>query len=302
MPVSRDQVIRLALGQGGRLCPALAGRIAFDLFCRTDDPKKPGSREQGAIERVAPLMSGAQTHRLKTPYGIVAAHEFRADYTAAESRVLVVHGWRSRTDFMAPMIASLVAGGHDVVGLDLPGHGQSDGRCLNVRLGVAAVEAAHRQFGGFATIVGHSFGGVVAVNAAVGGIRGHHPVPCGKLAVIAAPNSMPDLFDAVGQRMRLTPRANAAMAKRVLKVAGHPIETYVIRDQLKRFDGPVLVLHAPDDREVSFAEGEAMAAAGPHVSLKPMPGLGHRRIIADERVFDALKTFAGGQAAKRRVA
>ncbi len=304
MAISRDQVIRTVLGQGGRVFPGLAGRIAFELFCRTEDPSKPSGREQAAIDRHAPLMAKARTHRLKTRHGIVAAHEFRADYTASGSRVLVVHGWRSRTDFMAPMIANLVAGGYDVVGLDLPGHGLSDGRHLNLKYGVAAIDAAARQFGAFDMIVGHSFGGVVAVNAAVGSIRGFDAVACKRLAVIASPNSMPDLFDAVGRRMNLTPRANAAMAQRVRKVAGHPLSTYVMAEQLKRFDGPVLVLHAPDDREVAFAEGEAMTEAGPHVRLMPVPGRGHRRIIADEDVFAALGAFASrqGQPAVRKVA
>ncbi len=32
MAITREKVIRLALGQGGRLFPALAGRLAFELF------------------------------------------------------------------------------------------------------------------------------------------------------------------------------------------------------------------------------------------------------------------------------
>jgi pimeloyl-ACP methyl ester carboxylesterase len=63
-------------------------------------------------------------------------------------------------------------------------------------------------------------------------------------------------------------------------------------DQLKRFDGKVLVAHAPDDREVAYSGALEMARAGPHVTLLPFDGLGHRRIIADEGVMDALVTFA----------
>jgi pimeloyl-ACP methyl ester carboxylesterase len=65
----------------------------------------------------------------------------------------------------------------------------------------------------------------------------------------------------------------------------------VVSEQLKQFDGDVLVIHAPDDREVPFASGEAMGKAGPHVAMLPTPGLGHRRIIADEKVLVALTQF-----------
>lgn len=296
MAVSKQQVIRAVLGQGGRILPDIAGRLAFELFCRTDDPKKPSKSEQAAIDRAAPLMTDARKHPLKISTGCITAHHFRAKQDVpCKGRALVIHGWRSRTDFMARMIESLTADGWDVVGLDLPGHGRSTGRSLNVKLGVEAVQAASTWLGPFDMAIGHSFGGVVAVNAAVGSIKGQQPVPFGRIAVIASPNSMPEMFKGVGRHFGLGTRAQAAMEQRILKVAGHPLDTYVLSEQLKRFDGDVLVIHAPDDREVAFAGAEAMDRSGSHVTLLPMPGLGHRRIIADEKVFEALKRFGSQQ-------
>ncbi len=78
----------------------------------------------------------------------------------------------------------------------------------------------------------------------------------------------------------------------VKTVAGYHLHTYVMSDQLRMFEGQVLVIHAPDDAEVAFSDAEAMAGAGAHIRLVPMPGLGHRRIIADERVFSVLRSFA----------
>lgn len=296
MSISKQQVIRAVLGQGGRVFPGLAGRLAFSLFCRTDDPKKPGKNEQAAMDRASPRMAEARKHALKVSKGCVVAHQFRASRDVPSmGRALVIHGWRSRTDFMARMIVSLTAAGWDVVGLDLPGHGLSAGRSLNVKLGVEAVHAASTWLGPFDTVIGHSFGGVVAVNAAVGGIKGFAPVPFGRIAVIASPNSMPEMFEGVGQYFGLGKQAQAAMEQRIHKVAGFPVGSFVLSEQLKRFDGDVLVIHAPDDREVAFDNGQAMEKAGSHVTLLPMPGLGHRRIIADEKVFEALKQFGSSK-------
>jgi pimeloyl-ACP methyl ester carboxylesterase len=297
MALNSQKVIRAALGQGGRLFPALAGRLAFELFCRTDDPARPAKKEQAAIDRAAPIMAEARRHRLKISTGCVVAHQFRASQSVPHrGKALVIHGWRSRTDFMARMIASLADAGFDVVGLDLPGHGLSTGRTLNVKRGVEAVQAAATWLGPFDFAIGHSFGGVVAVNAAIGGIKNLAPVPFARIAIIASPNSMPEMFKGVGGYFGLGSRAQAAMERRIHTVAGHPVETFVMSEQLKRFDGGVLVCHAPDDREVSFAGAEAMASAGDHVRLMPFEGLGHRRIIADETVFAALKAFAAGRA------
>jgi pimeloyl-ACP methyl ester carboxylesterase len=290
----KQQVTRLVLGQGGRLFPSLAGRAAFALFCRTENPAKPNAKEKAAIDRAAPLMAEARKHRLKLSSGCVTAHQFRAK-GVSRGRVLVIHGWRSRTDFMANMIVSMVTAGFDVVGLDLPGHGQSTGRQLNIKLGVEAVTQASQWLGPFDLVVGHSFGGAVAVNAAVGGIKGHAPVPFGRVAVIASPNSMPELFTGVGRYFGLRIAAQSAMENRIEDVAGYPLATFVLSEQMKRFDGEVLVLHAPDDREVSYEGALAMAKAGDHVTHIAFEGLGHRRIIADEKVFAALREFAGQQ-------
>ena len=248
------------------------------------------------MDRAAPLMADARRHSLKIASGCVIAHQFRAKPDVQhKGKVLVIHGWRSRTDFMARMIHNLTSEGWDVTGLDLPGHGRSTGRSLNVKTGVEAVQAASTWLGPFDMAIGHSFGGVVAVNAAVGSIKGLQPVPFGRIAVIASPNSMPEMFKGVGQHFGLGKRAQAAMEHRILKVAGHALDTYVLSDQLKRYEGDVLIVHAPDDREVSFANAEAMAGAGGHVRLMATPGLGHRRIIADEKVFAALRQFGSAQ-------
>ncbi|MGB8817424.1 MAG: alpha/beta hydrolase [Rhizobiaceae bacterium] len=294
MAFNRQKVITLALGQGGRLFPSLAGRLAFDLFCRTDNPSKPGRGMAGAIARNAPLMQGAHTIRVQTSGGWVAVHWFAAR-SPLKGRALVIHGWHSRTDLMAPMIKRLTQEGWAVAAVDLPGHGQSSGRSLNVKLGVEALAIIDESFGPFELAVGHSFGGVVAVNAAVGGIKGFEPVPFGRLAIIASPNSMPKLFGRAGEHMGLRATAQAAFEARVEFVAGHRLDTFVMAEQLKRFDGNVMVIHAPDDREVPFEGAEAMAGAGGHVTLLPIPGLGHRRIIADEKVFLALCEFASNR-------
>jgi pimeloyl-ACP methyl ester carboxylesterase len=293
MAVNSQQVIRAVLGQGGRLFPGLAGRAAFELFCRTADPSKPNSKEKAAIARAAPIMEEARHHRLKAGKGCVMAHQFRAKPGLKhQGKALVIHGWRSRTDLMALMIKDLTNHGYDVIGLDLPGHGGSSGRRLNLKLGVEAAQAAGDWFGPFDLIVGHSFGGAVGVNAVTGAIAGTRRLPAAKLVTISAPSSMPSLFAHVGRHFGLGNSAQVAMEARIHKVAGRPLADFVSSSQIKAFDGEVLVIHAADDREVGFAEAEAMARGNPHVTLKAFDGLGHRRIITDAGVFAAIREFA----------
>jgi hypothetical protein len=103
---------------------------------------------------------------------------------------------------------------------------------------------------------------------------------------------MSRVFRQFGQFVGLGPKAQMAMEREVLRVAGRPLSHYAGGHLLKHETLPVLVVHAPDDKEVPFAEAEDYASAGRHVRLFPADGLGHRRILSDERVLAEIADFA----------
>lgn len=279
------QVTRRAFAALERVAPQAAGRLAFELFCRTANPDKPSPAERKAVERARDFMAEARHHRLTTRAGCVSAFDFRPPAgVERQGRVLVIHGWRSRTEHMRLLVEGLVAAGFRVISLDLPGHGRSAGRRLNMALAVDAVRVAADWLGPFDAMVGHSFGGAVAVNAAVGSIAGISPVETQRLVMIASPDSMPVLFRDVGRMLNLGPRSQQAMDARVKTIAGHPLEEYVCSNQLRALPIPTLVMHAQDDREVPAENAVSLAGAGRHVTLKWFPGLGHRRILAEPGV------------------
>jgi pimeloyl-ACP methyl ester carboxylesterase len=297
------KIIRTLFGAAEHLAPRLAGRIAFELFARTPDPNALRDSEKRAIERAAGLLAEARRHCLTTRHGRVTAFEFRPQHVRHPlGTVLVLHGWVSRTEHMRVLIEALRAAGYRVVSLDLPGHGQSSGRRLTL---VSAVEALHvvgQWFGPFAAIVGHSFGGSVAVNAVAGSIRGVPPLDTDRLVLISAPSSMPALFQAFGKHLNLGKRTYRALAGRVQTLAGQPLENYVGSRQLGSVTVPTLVIHAADDREVPVAHAEDHAAAGGHVRLEWANGLGHRRIVTDPGVAARAVAFLSDQSRQVRVA
>lgn len=282
MPPFPVKVIRGAFGVAEHVAPRLSGRVAFEIFCRTANPNAPSRGERRAIEQAVRFMAGARRHRLTARSGMVMAFEFRPEPgTPRMGTVLVIHGWRSRTEHMKTLIETCCAAGYRVVALDLPGHGLSAGRRLNMALAVDAVGSAGEWFGPFSAVIGHSFGGAVAVNAAVGSVKGIRPLATDRLVLIAAPSSMPAIFEDFGRFLNLGPRSQTAIAAQVERVAGHSLETFVGAEQLARLPIPTLVIHAPDDREVSPDNAKAFARAGEHVRLSWARGLGHRRILAD---------------------
>ncbi|HEY2738398.1 MAG TPA: alpha/beta hydrolase, partial [Thermoanaerobaculia bacterium] len=64
-------------------------------------------------------------------------------------------------------------------------------------------------------------------------------------------------------------------------------------DLAPRMTAPLLVFHDPEDGEVPFAEGAALAGRWPGAELRPAGGLGHLRILRDERcVAEAVRFVA----------
>ena len=279
------QVIRGLFGLGERVAPSLAGSAAFELFCRTPNARRLSEGERRAVAGAAAFMAEARHHRLKVGGGCVAVHEFRPQAgRASGSTVLVVHGWRSRTEYMRALIEGFRDAGHRVISLDLPGHGRSSGRRLTLASAVETVAVAQQWFGPFTAIVGHSFGGAVAVTAVSGFIRGIAPVAPQRLVLIAAPCAIPAIFAGFGDMLNVGPRARAALSRKVERVAGRPLEAFQGDRQLAAAPVPTLVVHAHDDREVPAWHAEQYAKAGGQVRLCWADGLGHRRILADAEV------------------
>src|SRR5882757_7271083 len=94
------KVIRGVFGAAEHVVPRLSGR---------------------AVERAAAFMAEARHHRLKTKTDCVAVHEFRPEPGRdVRGTVLVIHGWRSRTEYMRGLIEGFRGEGYKVVSLDLP--------------------------------------------------------------------------------------------------------------------------------------------------------------------------------------
>jgi pimeloyl-ACP methyl ester carboxylesterase len=285
------KVIRTLFGAGEHVAPSLTGRIAFELFCRTSNPNKLGERESKAVARAAGLLAEARKHCLTTRTGNVTAFEFRPLSGESLGTVLVIHGWASRTEYMKPLIESYRDAGYRVVALDLPGHGHSSGRRLTMLHALDAARVVGEWFGPFAAIAGHSFGGAVAANAVAGTVNGIPPLAAERLVLIAAPSSMPAIFEDFARLLNVGPRSYRVMAAQVERLTGRPLEDFVASREFALSQPPTLVIHSPDDREVSADHARMYAASGDHVRLHWAEGLGHRRILSDAGVARLAVSF-----------
>lgn len=295
MSASALRYMRPLVRAASFIAPRTTGRLAFRLFCT---PPRPSKRNgNGRADEQAPPLRLRQANRRAIPFpcGSVQAYVFEPETGVATRTVLLVHGWTGDAGSMTGFVEPLLAAGFRVVAFDLPGHGASTGRELNIPLGVASLAAVARVFGPFQAIVTHSFGGAITLAALAGSVRGQPAVSAERLVLIAAPSSITRITRQFGHAIGLGRRGQAALERRIHVVAGNPVEAFEGPLQLKAIGLPTLVIHDRQDRELGFQHAQALAESGPFVQLEAPDGLGHRRILKARPVAESVARFVAGE-------
>lgn len=292
MPSFPLKVTRLAFAQLERLSPRFAGRVAFELFCRTPSRKPKGDKARNVFMVGRNRLRRASIVRLALTRGMAAAHHLSPE-TGRKSgrRILIVHGWGSRAEYVTDLALGLHQTGADVVILDLPGHGASTGRRLDLKIAAEAIVAAERHFGRFDGVVGHSFGGAATMMAAGQVFQDLHQLEAGRIALIGSPSSMGEVFNGFATMVGLGRGSVDAMRSRVMAIAGVRVEELDGVSVARRIDRPLLVVHAEDDKEVNVGHAQRYIGVSPHVRHLWANGHGHRRIVSAPEVIQAVASF-----------
>jgi pimeloyl-ACP methyl ester carboxylesterase len=292
MALSLIRIIRPVVRVASEIAPRSMGRAAFSLFCTPFRPRGLTREQKASVARALSRLDEARAETLTIACGYIQTYIFEPDPgVPARGNALLLHGWTGRAAFMTAFVAPLRKLGYRVIAVDLPGHGQSSGRQLNVPLAVQAVTETVRVNGPLSTIIAHSFGGAVAATAIAGGVPAYRPIPVRQLVLVASPNSLKDVTDDFSGMIGIGRRARLALAARIHQVAGRPVESFVGTDYLRRTATPTLVIHSVEDREVAFAASLGLAAAGPFVTHHAVEGLGHRRILYAPQVIRAVTRY-----------
>lgn len=290
------KVIRFGLGMAVRISPDRGARLAYRLFCRTDSRRPKGKKQRLAHAEGARLLSGARQVRLSLTGGSVMTYHLPPSRPGAP-RVLLVHGWGSQAVYLSRMAKGLSEQGLEVVVLDLPGHGLSSGRTLDIRRAVEAIRAATSQYEGFDAIIGHSFGGAATLTAASGLLDGCPQVRTGRLVLIGAPSRLDFIFKGFADVAGLSDGMLRRVESEAMRVTGvHPSEFDGIK-LAARADVPVLVVHAEDDKEVAADNARRYEGVSDRISVVWANGSGHRRIVSDEAVIRLVGAWISGETA-----
>lgn len=270
-----------------RLPPALAGDVAFQIFCTPQLSQHRSHDHDELTARARFHLRHARWQRLATPAGIVQTYIFEPD-SEPRGTVMLAHGWTSEAAFMTAFIEPLRRSGLRVVAFDFPAHGLSPGRRTNLADCARSMLAVCDHFGPIDAVVAHSFGGFVSLLVAEGGAPMDHAHPIGRLVLISCPNKLSEVALNFGRTLKLGPAAQRAYERHLERVGHRPVATFSASELLQGNDAPTLIIHGREDDEVPFRNAQEIAGARPSARLLGFDGLGHRTILYAPPVFRAV--------------
>jgi pimeloyl-ACP methyl ester carboxylesterase len=290
MPSFAIKVIRFGFAAVGSVSPKAAGYLAFKLFCLTPSRRPKTAKAKAADAEGRRRLATAE--ELPFPVGRVnvMGYRFNGGGASDRPRYLVVHGWGSSAAYISALAAGLAEGGAEVVVLDLPGHGRSGGRFLHLRFAAETIAEAERRFGPFDAAVGHSFGGASLILTAGGVMRGVGELSVSRLVLIGSPSHVRWLFEGFSRMLALSQRVKMRLIERAETIAGAKLGDFDAVPVARRLRKPLLVVHAPEDKEVDAAHARRYE----HISFARhlwADGLGHRRIVSAPEVISAIRSF-----------
>jgi pimeloyl-ACP methyl ester carboxylesterase len=271
VPLWLKRSLRLIEG----LSPELGMRVAAHIFSKPIKFKLP-EKERIALEHCQS--------------GVLEVKEINETIRCFEwknkgEKVLLAHGWSGRGTQLYVIAESLHKNGYHVISFDAPAHGKSTGKITNMLQWGAAIKALNNRYGPFDIYIGHSLGSMAILKycEGVSNIK--------KIVTIGSGDQMRTIFDnfilSVGLKPRTSKRMKAYFEEKYNININEYDASHVVRNQ----QTPTLIIHDEDDQDIDVSSAKSIHDQHPNASLFITKGLGHRRILRDQRVIQKILSF-----------
>ncbi len=274
------QYLRTKFKTLSKLAPATAGRMAFDLFC-TPYPKYK-KRKAPAIFNHARNLTVVMKDKTK-----IKGFEWQSNSPNGQT-VLIAHGYASFAYKFEHYITPLLKMGYRVLAFDAPGHGQSEGKHINVVVYQEAIEQIMQQCGPVNHFIGHSLGALTLSMIAEQIDRPNER----KFVLIAPATKTTTTFDNFFKMMHFNQVTKDAFINQVFSLTAHKVEYFASDRALANYKGPLLWVHDQEDLVCPYKDLEEFQKNAPNnVEFLITNGLGHNKVYKTAEVMDQIMAF-----------
>lgn len=205
--------------------------------------------------------------------------------------VFLIHGWGGWGTQLGAFVAPMVEAGYRVVSVDMPSHGTSEAGVLGPHAShivefAETIVALTDKMGPPHAVIAHSLGASSAVIAMQNGTNTEK-------AVFIAPMANPaDYIRGFARLLGFGKRIRSRLQRHIENRVGLPMAAFDLPKMARETQHvSLLVIHDRDDREIPWADGQAIADAWPDAGLITTSDLGHRRILDDAEVVEQAVDF-----------
>ncbi len=274
------QYLRTKFRTIGKLSPAMAGKLAFNLFC-TPYPKYKKTK--------APAIFHQAKHLETTLNGGITIKGYEWIPVKANGKtILICHGYASYFYKFEKYIQPLLRNGFRVIGFDAPAHGQSDGKYINIVIYKEAIEHIINKFGPIDHFMGHSLGGItLAMIAEEIQLPEQH-----KFVLIAPATKTTTTFANYFAMMHFSEPVIKAFYNELNKQTDKPISYFEADRAVENFKGPLLWVHDEGDRVCPYSDLKKFQINAPNnIKFLITKGLGHNKVYKTPEVVDQILAF-----------
>ena len=271
------KIVRWLYPKVERVLPALAHRYFLNLFFTPFRYTVP-DKEKKAESFAKKFTIEANGKRVQC-------------YSWGEGKpVLFVHGWAGRATQFRRFVKPFNAAGFMVVAFDGPAHGKSEGKKTALAEFEQALIKIYERIGTPVAIIAHSFGGAASLFSASNGLT----IP--KLINIASPTIGDEIINTYLKAINGSSSTGKFFKDYILKTQGRPFDEFTASYFVTHLPRPIdlLLIHDENDKEVGIIQAEHIIKLYPAARLVKTKGLGHTRILKDDRVIKECVTFVGG--------
>jgi pimeloyl-ACP methyl ester carboxylesterase len=207
------------------------------------------------------------------------------EYGASDKKVLLVHGWSGRGTQLVKIADELIKKGFMIISFDAPAHGKSKGSSTIMIEFIASILELEKKYGPFEYAIGHSLGGMSILNA----LKQNFTVK--KAVTIGSGDVIQDIIDDFVKILKLKPEYGLRLKYHFETKFVGKMDDYSAYKAAQMVQIPVLVIHDQNDEDVSVNSAYHIDKHLAHSQLLITEGLGHRKIVGDPTVIEAILKF-----------
>ena len=265
---------------GGRVFPLVMGRLAIHLFL------SPGPGH-GVSQQMLEHAKLAQQQDVNTPSGVIRGYTWLPADGTYKATVLLVHGWSGQALSMWPFINPLLEKDFRVIAMDAPAHGSSHGKTTNILKVSTALREFLRNEPELQGIIAHSFGGPVTAFTLRQYMR-DNTLPTRNVVTLGAPDTFSYMVQEFSEMLSIPPGPINYLINHLETLLGEKLAAMGTGSFFRTVEGlNLLVIHDRGDDRVPAEQAGLMAEHIHDAKLMLTEGLGHRRILRDEKVITA---------------